>query len=100
MPLYRKQRGTLEDSLKTTTIVKNLDQIKDAIYEDFKMWEGALKKDGSKFSKDSFNIKIEPYYGECDYRCGWYTQLVSANLMEKDRFDATGYLSEPLEISE
>lgn len=97
MALFRKHRGSLADSLKTTVIVKNMHHLRDAIYEDWAMWEGALrKKDDKPFSKDCFNIKIEPYYGDIDERCGWYTQIVSADLEVKDEFMAIGYLSEPL----
>jgi hypothetical protein len=98
MPLFRKHRGSLKDSLKTTVIVKNLNQLKDAIYEDWVMWEGALRKnDNEPFSKNIINIKIEPYYGDLDERCGWYTQIVSADLEIKGKFMAIGFLSEPLE---
>lgn len=96
MPLFRKHRRSLDESLRTTTIVKNMQELRKRIYEDWEMWEGALRKeDGEPFSIDIFDIKIEPYYGECDYRCGWYTQIVSADLEEKEKFMAIGFLSEP-----
>lgn len=95
MPLFRKQRGHLDESLKTTVIVKDIDQLKRFIMADWEMWIGAIREDGTPFT--DFDIKIEPYYGGCDYRCGWYTQIVSTTLMRKDRFDAVGFLSEPLE---
>ena len=96
MPLYRKHRSTLSESLKTTVIVKNLYDLRDFIYEDWKMWEGALKKDGQPFTKHSFDIKLERY-GEMDDRCGWHTHIVSADLEETGKFMAIGFLSEPLE---
>lgn len=97
MPLFRNHRHTLEESLQTTVIIKNIDNLREVIYEDWKMWEGALRKNDDKpLSKDNFDIKVSPYFGECDYRCGWYTQIVSADLVVKGRFDAIGFLSEPL----
>lgn len=96
MALFRKHRGQLDDSLKTTVIVKNLDDLRNAIYEDWEMWEDALKKDGLPFNKNSFDIKYEPYGNHPDRRCGWYTQIVSADLEKKGEFMAIGFLSEPL----
>ena len=97
MPLFRKHRGSLKDSLETTIIVKDIADLRKAIYEDWAEWEGALNVDNKPFTKDSFKIKIVAYYGECDYRCGWYTQLVSADLIEPDKFMVVGFLSEPME---
>lgn len=98
MPLFRKQRGSLQESLKTTVIVKSMDQLKDAIYEDWSMWEGALRKnDAEPFSKDIINLKIEPYHQYLDERCGWYTQIVSADPQVKGEFILVGFLSEPMD---
>lgn len=49
-----------------------------------------------------FDIKIEiPYrlsgVESFDKRCGWYTHYVCVNIMQKNRFDMTGFLSEPME---
>ncbi len=96
MPLYRKHRGSLDDSLKTTVIVKNWHDLRDIIYEDWEQWEDSLRKDGLPFNKNSFDIKIEPYMGKLDPRCGWYTQMVSCDLMEKGKYMAIGFLSEPM----
>lgn len=95
MPLFRKPRRELNESLETTIVVKNLDDLRQAIYEDWEMWEGHLTKDGRDFNKDSFDIKIEEY-GGLDKRCGWYTHLVSANLLNKKEFMCVGFLSEKL----
>lgn len=95
MALYRKHRGTLEESLKTTIIVRNWEELKKAIFEDWEMWRNAERADGTKLT-DNFTVKIEPYYGDCDYRCGWYTQIVSANIENINEFHACGFLSEPL----
>ena len=73
-----------------------MDELRNVIYEDWKMWEGAIKKDGEKFTKDSFQIKIYPYFGKLDKRCGWYSQMVAADLEEKDKFIPLGFLSEPM----
>ncbi len=98
MPLFRKQRGSLADSLETTAIVKNIEDLRNLIYEDWEMWDGAIRKnDIEGFSRDNFDIKIEKYGAGIDLRCGWYTHLVSADLEEKGKFMAIGYLSEPLD---
>ena len=85
MPLFRKHRGSLEDSLKTTIVVKNMAHLKQCIKDDWEPW--MVNKD--------FKIQIDTYYGACDFRCGWYTQLVLADLLAKDTFVPVGYLSEP-----
>jgi hypothetical protein len=95
MPLFRNKRGTLEESLTTTVIIKTMDELKKHIWIDYEIWRGAIRKDGTPL--EDFDIKIEPYYGECDYRCGWYTQIVSINAEDKNRFDTIGFLSEPLD---
>jgi hypothetical protein len=95
MPLFRIHRGQLSDSLKTTVIVKNKEDLKKAILKEWETWKNAIRKDGSPIS--DFDIKIEPYIGNLDERCGWYTQIVSCNFERKDRFDAVGFLSEPME---
>lgn len=82
MPLFRSLRGSLDESLKTTVIVKT--------HED-------LIKNINKYpfliQNESYEIKIDDY---CfDDRIGWYTQIVLANIFEKDKFHPVGFLSEP-----
>lgn len=98
MALFRKHRHLLDESLETTIIVKTIDDLRNAIYEDWVMWEGALRKNDDKpFDKECFAIRIEDYMlGGMDKRIGWYTQIVSADLQEKGEFMAIGFLSEPL----
>ncbi len=97
MPLFRNHRGLLADSLKTTVIVKNMDDLRSCIYKSWEMWEGALRKgDTTGFSRECFDIKIEPYGSGFDERCGWYTQIVCADLEEKEKFLPVGWLSEPM----
>jgi hypothetical protein len=96
MALYRKYGGSFTESLKASVIVKSIDDIRNIIYEDWIMWEGALRKnDDIPFNKESFDIKIENYI--FDPRSGWYTQIVSADLQIKGEFMAIGFLSEPLD---
>lgn len=89
----RNQRGFLEESLETTIVIKNLDDLRNSIYESWTTWEDTIKKDGQKLSKNSFNIKIEPH-GKCD--CRYEQYIVRCDLPEKDKFMVVGFLSEPL----
>lgn len=90
MPLFRSHRGGLQDSLDTTIIVKNIDQLELAILRDWEEWSTTNKE---------LVIHIEPYPSghNFDKRIGWYTQLVTANIIEKDKMAPVGFLSEPLE---
>lgn|GEM_PF-3717940 len=98
MPLFRFHRGCLEESLKTTVIVKNREELKKIIYDNWWPWSD---NDQVKNYPD-FSIKIETSYNvsldKCfDPRCGWYQHYVSVDIMEKGKFNITGFLSEPLE---
>lgn len=95
MALYRQHRGMLEDSLKTTVIVKNEPELRAAIYEDWKMWKESFKKDGKPFCQYSFALKWEKYGEGIDLRCGWYTHLVSISFDGMEKFFPVGFLSEP-----
>lgn len=91
MPLFRAHRGGLQDSLDTTRIVKNISELKLAILRDWDNWP-TINQD--------IHIEVEPYpsFGSCfDRRIGWYTQLVTANVIEKDKMHPVGFLSEPLD---
>ena len=92
MPLYRKHRGSLSDSLLTTVIVKNIEELKKVILLD---WDAWIDVEGSHVDNvKGFIVKVNPY-GHLDIRCGWYTHLVSADLMIKNEFMPVGFLSEP-----
>jgi|HubBroStandDraft_2_1064218.scaffolds.fasta_scaffold16400_3 hypothetical protein len=98
MPLFRQHRGSLKSSLKTTIIVKNKDDIKNAIlnfYFDFLIDTDSGPKDEK--SLENMEIKIEPYFGQLDERCGWYTQMVSIRFSERTNYCLLGFLSEPLD---
>ncbi len=90
MPLFRFHRGGLQDSLNTTVIVKNLQDLKKLIskrHEDF-VGENKLH----------FDIIIGPYPSKelCfDKRIGWYTQMVTSDILEHGVFTPEGFLSEP-----
>lgn len=84
MALFRPHRKLLEDSLKDTVIVKNIDEIKDTLRRE---WKG---HQGFDFDK----IKIRDY--AFDKRCGWYTQIITIYNILDNIYYPTGFLSEPL----
>jgi len=86
MPLFRFHRGSLEDSLKTTIIVKTFNDMVKAI-----VTSELVKHDGSQNWGAAF--KVTPY--GFDSRTGWYTQLVTCNIYEEDEMYPVGFLSEP-----
>jgi hypothetical protein len=91
MPLFRFHRGGLSESLKTTVVVNNIDQLAIVIANSF---------DLAMLDKKNWNaeIKIEPYPSKddnFDARIGWYTHLVTCNIYEADKMHPVGYLSEP-----
>lgn len=94
MALFMFQGSNLEESLKSTVIVKNLDDLRNILWEQFKIWEGIRTTQGKIFDKNSFDIIIENY--NYDSRIGWHTQLVSIEMEGNGKFSAIGYLSEPL----
>lgn len=93
MPLFRFHRGQLDESLKTTIIVKTFsDMVKEIVMSfDPEM----LKKQqwGAQF-------KVIPYPEEgnnFDARIGWYTHMVLTNMFEENKMHPVGFLSEPFE---
>lgn len=87
MALFRLHRGGLEESLKTTVVVKNMNDLLGVIATSYEVnvnW--------------SASVEIEPYPADnnFDARIGWYTHLVSANIYDKDKYVPVGYLSELL----
>jgi hypothetical protein len=92
MPLFRFHRGGLEESLATTIIVKKFNDVVKAI-----VTSELVKATGQDWGAE---FKIIPYPNEednFDPRIGWYTQMVMANIYEKDKMHPVGFLSEPLE---
>lgn len=103
MPLYRKHRGQLTDSLATTIIVKNMLDLRCAILDSWELWLGNRRPDGSVLAGiEDFEIQIKPClfddngFPKLDTRCGWYTHYVSADIMERGVFCVEGMLSEPM----
>ncbi len=99
MPLFRKNRALLSESLETTIIVKNMEELREAIRKDWEPWLGHPEAAHSNF-KD-FEIKVFipydlPLEMSFDKRCGWYTHYVSADVMCKDEFVIVGFLSEAI----
>lgn len=93
MPLFRFHRGSLAESLKTTIVVKNFNDVVKAIVMSFDQEMLAKQDWGAEF-------KVIPYPEEgnnFDPRIGWYTHMVMANICEKDKMHPIGFLSEPLE---
>jgi hypothetical protein len=91
MPLFRFHRGQLDDSLKTTVIVKNMTDLMTVIKQSYDMFKGE--------KNNNFGIITGFYPDEhnCfDKRCGWFTQLVTCDILERGIFLPEGFLSEPL----
>lgn len=93
MPLFRFHRGQLEDSLKTTIVVKTFNDMVKAIVNSFDQKMLSEQKWGAAF-------KIIPYPEEgnnFDSRIGWYTHMVLSNIYEEDKMHPIGFLSEPFQ---
>jgi hypothetical protein len=89
MALFRFHRGGLAESLATTVVVKTIPHLMSVISETM---------DSS--SKWGARMTIEPYPWEgnnFDPRCGWYTHIVLANILEQDKMHPVGFLSEFLD---
>lgn len=92
MPLFRFHRGCLNESLATTVIVRNMNELMYVIQHRHEEFSGKYKK--------CFGIIIEPYPFKdhnFDKRIGWYTQIVTSDILEKGIFFPEGFLSEPLD---
>lgn len=84
MPLFRFHRGSLKDSLATTVIVVNADDLYKAICNEYDM------------KSLPHPLTVVPYPNEelCfDDRIGWYTQIVTTVI--NDERIVIGFLSEP-----
>lgn len=91
MSLFRFHRGSLEESLNTTVIVKDFSDLLKAILN-----SGLINENNINYEA---KIEITPYPSKennFDSRIGWYTQLVSANFYEEDKIHPIGFLSEPI----
>ena len=90
MPLFRFHRGNLQESLKTTIIVRTFNDMVKAIVNDAEIMR-LNPPWGAKFA-------IAPYPDieeMLDLRIGWYTQMVTANLYDEHKMHPVGFLSEP-----
>jgi len=94
MPLFREQRGGLAESLETSIIIKDKKELLKHIESLWSVWKVPHKPRQIIYHEPT--IKIEPY-GGFDRRCGWYTQLVTADMLVQDQFFPVGFLSEPLD---
>lgn len=89
MPLFRFHKGSLEESLKTTIIVRSKLQLYNIL-----LWKMAHENN----NPFPFVLKIFPYPDEkinFDERIGWYTQMVTSDMYERGNFHPVGFLSEP-----
>lgn len=89
MPLFRFHKGSLSQSIHTTIIVKNTSDLTNVIRHSY---------DGCLGLNNKFQIKMSPYptTEACfDERIGWYTQIVTCDILEKNIFVPHGFLSEP-----
>ncbi len=87
MPLFRFHRGSLTESLKTTIIVNSFQQL-----------AAIIASHATPNADWGASIDVFPYPSEKDNfdpRIGWYTQMVTANIEEKDKMTPMGFLSEP-----
>ncbi len=92
MPLFRFHRGSLDDSLKTTIVVKTFNDMVKAIIFDSVSIE-ANPKWGARFSVEPYPSKNNNF----DARIGWYTHIVMTNLYEEDKMHPIGFLSKPFD---
>jgi hypothetical protein len=92
MALFRFHRGGLADSLKTTIIVKNREELRNAVKQ-------AVTEMYFIESPDDFKLEIFPYPLEdknFDPRIGWFTQMVTLQVKNINAAPV-GFLSEPLD---
>lgn len=90
MPLFRFHRGSLEESIKTTIIVKTFNDVVHAI-----VFENSVIDANTTWGA-RFNYEPYPDKQNCfDKRIGWYTQIVTCNLYEENKMHPIGFLSEP-----
>lgn len=90
MALFRFHRGSLEESLKTTIIVKDIHDLLERLAE---WWEEAHSTDRSTMKEWQVHIDIRQQFDE---RCGWFTHTVSFRVGDNES-TAIGFLSEPLD---
>ena len=91
MPLFRFHKGGLQDSLDTTVIVRNMHELMKVISHRHENFLGECKL--------TFGIIIGAYPSDehnFDKRIGWYTQMVTSDILERGVFVPEGFLSEPL----
>ena len=90
MPLFRFQRRTLSESLATTIIVNNVDEL--------------LEKLAQYWEERGITTRDLMYQWQCavdkeqafDLRCGWYTHRVVFQVRNSDPM-VCGFLSEPFQ---
>lgn len=90
MALFRYHRGMLEDSLKTTVVVKNTKELGELLLNHHKEIYGQTKEPMIRFRIEAYPNKEHCF----DKRIGWYTHIVTREL---EGGGVYGYLSEDIE---
>lgn len=91
MALFRFHKGALKESLETTIIVKNINQLMDEI----RNYYGTVIPTLSEFGIITNTYVDKDHH--FDKRTGWYTQIVTADIYKRGDFVVVGFLSEPLD---
>lgn len=89
MPLFRYHRGGLQESLNTTIVVKDKEDLKRAIKK-------AVTEIYYMENPDEFELDIFPYPSKdnnFDARIGWYTHMVTLEV-KNIKAGPVGFLSE------
>lgn len=92
MPLFRFHAGSLEESLKTTIIVKCIDDLCKYIKTKYTV-------DMGKCCIKKLGLSINPYpdkLNNFDARIGWYTHVVIIKMYKECEMFPIGFLSEDL----
>lgn len=90
MALFRFYRVLLEDSLKTTVIIKTRKELEDKILQ----WFYSNHPVSREAIDSDCEIKINPY--GIEEKTGWFVQVVTLRYADNGNV-IVGYLSEPLD---
>jgi len=97
MALFRRARALLIDSLLTSVIIKNIDQLKEVLILDYYDWYGHNKN--IDLTKMKIKIELPPginLQDSLEKETGWFLHPVMADILNQDEYHLVGYLSEPL----
>ncbi len=94
MALFRQHRGGLAESLESTIIVKNKQELLEHLLLVVNSWLIPEAPRSALYHIPTIRITS---HNRLDPRCGWYSELVTADMLIKDEFIPMGFLSEPLD---